>query len=123
MNKHEIHGGARYVGGKVEKAVGDAVGSRDWQVDGVVDQVAGGAENLFGRTQSIAADIADTTPHLIDTAREKAGEAADRSVDAARRGVDTVRDAVRGQDKAVIWASAAAIAGFALGWLVNGRRA
>ena len=47
MNKDEFQGGARYVGGKVEKAVGDTVDSRDWQVDGVVDQVAGGAQHLL----------------------------------------------------------------------------
>ena len=44
MNKDEFQGGARYVGGKVEKTIGDTVSSRDWQVDGVVDQVAGGSD-------------------------------------------------------------------------------
>ena len=64
VNKHEVRGGARYLGGKIEKAVGDAVDSRDWQVTGVLDQVSGAAENLAGRAQSVAGDIADATPAL-----------------------------------------------------------
>ncbi|KQN26629.1 hypothetical protein ASE86_11180 [Sphingomonas sp. Leaf33] len=121
MNKHEIHGGARYVGGKIEKAVGDAVDSRNWQVDGVVNQVAGAAENMFGRAQSVAEDVADATPGLIEHAREKLGDAADRTVDAARRGTDQALKAVRGEDH-LLWAAGALIGGYALGWLIHGRR-
>ncbi|MBW6525774.1 CsbD family protein [Sphingomonas sp. RHCKR7] len=122
MNKHELHGGARYVGGKVEKAVGDAVDSRDWQVSGVKDQVAGGAENLFGRAQSIADDVADAAPGLIEEAREKAGDAAARASDAARRDAHEARSAVSGGDARLLWAAVAAVGGFALGWLVSDRR-
>jgi ElaB/YqjD/DUF883 family membrane-anchored ribosome-binding protein len=121
MNKHEVHGGARYLGGKVEKAVGDVVEKRDWQVGGVVNQVAGGAENMFGRAQSVAEDVADATPHLIDEAREKIGDVADRSVDAAKRGAEVTRDAVRGNEGVAIGIGAA-VFGYAIGWLVHGRR-
>lgn len=122
MNKHELHGGARYLGGKVEKAIGDTVDSRDWQVSGVKDQVAGGTENLFGRAQSIADDVADATPGLIQEARDKAGDAAARAVDAARRGAHEAHAAVRGSDKRILWAAVAALGGLALGWLASGRR-
>ncbi|MBB3692544.1 CsbD family protein [Sphingomonas sp. BK580] len=122
MNKHELHGGARYIGGKVEKAIGDTVDSRDWQVSGVKDQVAGGAENLFGRAQSIAEEVADATPGLIEEAREKAGDAAARAADAARRGAHEARAAVRGGDGRLLWAAVAALGGFALGWLVSDQR-
>ena len=50
MNKDEFHGGVRYATGKVEKAVGDTVNSRDWQVDGVVDQVAA-EQHMQGRAE------------------------------------------------------------------------
>jgi len=70
MNKNELHGGARYLGGKVEKAVGDTVNSREWQVDGVVDQVVGGAENLYGRARSVAEDAVDAAPGFVDAAKE-----------------------------------------------------
>ncbi|MBY9062013.1 CsbD family protein [Sphingomonas yunnanensis] len=122
MNKHELHGGARYVGGKVEKAIGDTVDSRDWQVSGVKDQFAGGAENLFGRAQSIAEDVADATPGLIEEAREKAGDVAASAADAARRGAHEARVAVRGGDERLLWAAVAALGGFALGWLANDQR-
>lgn len=122
MNKHELHGGARYLGGKVEKAIGDTVDSRDWQVSGVKDQVAGGAENLFGRAQSIADDVADATPGLIQEAREKAGDAAARAADVARRRAREAQTAVRGGDERMLWAAIAALGGFALGWFASGRR-
>ncbi|MGE7207269.1 CsbD family protein [Sphingomonas sp. NPDC019816] len=121
MNKHELHGGARYVGGKVEKAVGDVVDSRDWKVAGIADQVAGGAENLFGRAQSVAGDVADTTPSLIEHAREQVNDAADRSTDAVRRGARNARSIVRGHES-IAFAVAAALGGYAIGWLVHGRR-
>jgi uncharacterized protein YjbJ (UPF0337 family) len=122
MNKHELHGGARYVGGKVEKAIGDAVDSRGWQLSGVKDQVAGGAENLFGRAQSIGEDVADATPGLIEEAREKAGDAAARAADAAKRGAREARAAVRGGDERLMWAAIAALGGFAIGWLASSQR-
>ena len=122
MNKHELHGGARYIGGKVEKAIGDTVDSRDWQVSGVKDQVAGGAENLFGRAQSIAEDVADATPGLIEEVRGKASDAAARVADAAKHGAHEAHAAVRGGDERLLWAAVAALGGFALGWLVSGQR-
>ena len=122
MNKHELHGGARYLGGKVEKAIGDTVDGRDWQVSGVKDQVAGGAENMFGRAQSIAANVAEATPGLIEEAREKVGDTAARAADVATRGAHEARDAVRSGDERLLWAAVAAIGGFALGWLASGRR-
>lgn len=137
MNKHELHGGARYVGGKVEKKVGDVLDSRDWQVDGVVDQVAGGAENMFGRAQSVAEDVVDATPGLVEEARERIADAVDRTAEtaragareaaeAARRGADTAAHAVRNTDRVTLGlgvGAAAAIVGFAAGWLANGSRA
>lgn len=121
MNEHEVRGGARYVGGKIEKAVGDAVDSRDWQVDGVVDQVAGAGENLFGRAQSVARNVADATPGLIDKARETLGDAADRASDVARRGAASAADVAR-TDQRLWWAAGALVGGYAIGWLVHGRR-
>ncbi|SEM02953.1 Uncharacterized conserved protein YjbJ, UPF0337 family [Sphingomonas palmae] len=151
MNKNELHGGARYLGGKVEKAVGDAVNSREWQVDGVVDQVAGGAENLYGRARSVAEDAIDAAPGFVDEAkerfdkaRERLGDAAgDRARDVADRATERARDladraddaAARGTRKAnaavsdnpaswaVLAAVGAGIGGYLLGWLIHGDRA
>jgi uncharacterized protein YjbJ (UPF0337 family) len=121
MNTHEWHGGARYVGGKVEKAVGDAVESRDWQVDGVVDQVAGAAENLYGRAQSVAEDAIDAAPHLAAKGRDAVADAADRTAEAARHGTRVVARSL--DERPVLWAAAAAAGGYALAWLIHGQRA
>ena len=133
MNKNEFEGGVRYIGGEVEKAVGDTVNSCDWQVDGVVDQVVGAAQNIYGRAQSVAEDAIDAAPHFADKAREKLSDATDRSLDAAREGLDHARDKAREGKDAVVrtvgdhtfaaWAVVAALGGYALGWLIHGRRA
>jgi uncharacterized protein YjbJ (UPF0337 family) len=121
MNKHELHGGARYVGGKVEKTVGDVAERRDWQADGVLNQIAGGAENLLGRAQSVAGDLADATPGLIDEARERIGDAAERAGAAARHGSQVASDTVR-ENRNTTLALVAALGGVALGWLLFARR-
>lgn len=121
MNKHEVHGGARYVGGKVEKAVGDVAERRDWQTDGVLNQVAGAAENLLGRAQSVASDVADATPGLIEEARERIGDATDRATSATRQGAQAASATVRENSGATL-ALVAALGGVAVGWLLFARR-
>lgn len=148
MNKHELSGDVRYAGGKVEKAVGDLVGDREMQANGLKNQVAGGAENLIGRAQAVAGDVADATASLIDRARDRAADLVGRSgkdvgkdfedgADKAahelrhgarkaekelRRGAKDVKAAVRGD--APVWAVIAALAGgYAIGALIHGRRA
>ncbi|WP_420382740.1 CsbD family protein [Novosphingobium sp.] len=120
MNKDEFQGGARYAGGKVEKAVGDAVDSRSWTVDGVVDQVAGGAQHTLGRVKSIAADAIDSAPELADEARDRLKAAGGQVVDSVKQGSQAAVQTV--QDQPVIWAIAAAAVGYGLAWFIHGRR-
>lgn len=120
MNKDEFQGGARYVGGKVEKGVGDAVDSRDWQVDGVVDQVAGGAQHAYGRARSIVGDAIDSAPELADEARDRLKAASERAVDSAHKSGKVAAQTVR--DTPVLWAVAAAITAYGMAWFVHGRR-
>jgi uncharacterized protein YjbJ (UPF0337 family) len=120
MNKDEFQGGARYIGGKVEKTIGDTVSSRDWQVDGVVDQVAGGAQNLYGRAKSAVADAVDGAPELADKLGSDAREAADRAGQLARQGARTVQESA--EDAPLLWALGAAAIGYGLAWLVHGQR-
>jgi len=112
MNRDELQGSARYVGGKVEKAIGDAVDSRDWKVDGVVDQVAGAAQHGYGRARSVVNDAIDAAPGLAEDARERLA--------AVRSGGKAAAQTV--QDAPLLWAAAAALVGYGLGWLVHGRR-
>ena len=120
MNEDEFNGGARYVGGKIEKAVGDVADSREWKVDGVVDQVAGGMQHGYGRARSIVEDAVDAAPDLVDHARDRLKDAGGRAADAAERhgkaAVETVRDTP------AIWALGAAIGGYALAWFIHARR-
>lgn len=118
MNKDEIQGGARYIGGKVEKGVGDVVGSRDWQVDGVVDQVAGGAQNLYGRAKSAVEDLVDGAPEIAEKLSHDARDAADRAADVARRGAQTAQQSAK--DAPLLWALGAAAVGYGIAWLVHG---
>jgi uncharacterized protein YjbJ (UPF0337 family) len=120
MNKDEFQGGARYIGGKVEKTIGDTVSSRDWQVDGVVDQVAGGAQNLYGRAKSAVADAVDGAPELADKLGSDAREAADRAGRLAQQGARTVQESA--EDAPLLWALGAAAIGYGLAWLVHGQR-
>ncbi len=120
MNKDEFHGGVRYAAGKVEKAVGDTVDSRDWQVDGVVDQIAGGARHLYGRARSVMHDAIDHAPELVDDARDRLRSASSRAADQARHGGRIANDTVR--DTPLLWAAAAALGGYALAWMIHGRR-
>ncbi|MEG8038809.1 CsbD family protein [Sphingomonas sp. LR60] len=120
MNSDELKGGARYVGGKVEKTVGDAVDSRDWKVDGVVDQVAGAAQHTYGRARSVIEDAIDSAPELADEARDRLKVAGERVVDGAQRGGKVAAQTV--EDSPVLWALAAALGGYALAWFVHGRR-
>ena len=68
MNNDEFQGGARYVGGKVEKTIGDSVSSRDWQVDGIVSECAGLRRTMLGTrlewraVTAFAATSATTAP-------------------------------------------------------------
>ena len=121
MNKDEFQGSARYVGGKVEKAIGDAVDSRDWKVDGVVDQVAGAAQHGYGRARSVVGDAIDSAPELAEAARDRLKAAGERAADTAQRGGRAATQAV--QDTPLLWAVAAAVAGYGLAWFVHGRRA
>ena len=113
MNEDEIKGGLRYVKGKVEKGVGDVTTDTKWQADGVIDQVAGGAQNLYGRAKETVSDVIDGAPNVI-------ADAGDRARDAASRGRALANEHVR--DNPWMLVAGAGIAGYALSWLLHGRR-
>lgn len=117
MNKHEVHGGVRYVGGKAEKFVGDVIDDRGWQVDGVVDQVAGAMQHSYGRVVSVAEDAIDTAPGAISDAIDDVRSRAAPVVAATKDGASSLADEVRSNPG--LWAVAAALGGYALGWLIH----
>lgn len=120
MNKDEFQGGARYVGGKIEKAVGDVAGSRDWKVDGVVDQVAGGVQHTFGRAKEVIGDAIDSAPELAEEARERLKAVGEHVSKSAQKGSKAATRTVGNQP--LLWPLAALAAGYGLAWLIHGRR-
>ena len=113
MNQDEVEGGVRYVKGKIERNVGDVASSTSWQADGIVDQVAGGAQNLYGRAKDHVEDLIDDAPTMLHEAGERARHVARRS-----------RDMADERMKQNPWALAAVVGvvGYAVSWLIHGRR-
>lgn len=114
MNEDEFKGGVRYVKGKVEKGAGDITDHTKWQADGIVDQVAGGAQNLYGRAKEKVKDVIDDAPAAY-------ADASDKARDYAQQGRVVAREQVGRNPMALI--AAAGVAGYALSWLVHGKRA
>jgi uncharacterized protein YjbJ (UPF0337 family) len=59
MDEHRVTGAARNVGGKVEEGFGRVTGDTKSQVQGVIDQAQGTAENLYGQAKDAASSAAD----------------------------------------------------------------
>jgi uncharacterized protein YjbJ (UPF0337 family) len=58
MDEHRVTGAVKNVGGKIEEGVGRVTGDTGSQFHGVVDQVQGTAENLYGQAKDAASNAA-----------------------------------------------------------------
>jgi len=58
MDEHRVAGAARNAGGKIEEGLGRVTGDTASQFQGVVDQVQGTAENLYGQAKDAASNTA-----------------------------------------------------------------
>jgi len=54
MNKDQIKGKAKDVGGKIQQKVGEAVGSRQQQSEGLSNQAAGKVQKKVGDVKEVA---------------------------------------------------------------------
>ncbi len=54
MNKDQVKGKAKEIGGKVQQKVGEAVGSRQQQSEGLSNQAEGKAQKKIGDVKEIA---------------------------------------------------------------------
>jgi uncharacterized protein YjbJ (UPF0337 family) len=59
MNQDSVVGSAKTVGGKVQEGVGRVTGDTKTQVEGVVNQAAGAAQDLYGQAKESASDAAE----------------------------------------------------------------
>ena len=122
MNKHEVRGTIGYYKGKIEKAAGDVFDRRDWQLGGVVDQVAGTGEHLYGRAGALAQEVRKAAPPAIDTGRARLIDATGRFATLARENGERARAAVARRPD-LLWPAVAAVAGYALAWTIHRRHA
>jgi uncharacterized protein YjbJ (UPF0337 family) len=60
MDENRVTGTAKNFGGKVEEGVGRVTGDAQTQAEGIADQVAGSAQDLYGQAADAARDTAVT---------------------------------------------------------------
>jgi uncharacterized protein YjbJ (UPF0337 family) len=58
MDENRIAGTAKNIGGKVEEGFGRVTGDTKSQVEGIANQAAGAAQDLYGQARDSAADAA-----------------------------------------------------------------
>ena len=56
MNQDSVVGSAKNLGGKVQEGVGRVTGDTKAQVEGVINQAAGAAQDLYGQAKDGASD-------------------------------------------------------------------
>jgi uncharacterized protein YjbJ (UPF0337 family) len=70
MDENRIEGSARNLGGKVQEGVGRATGDAQSTIEGVVNQAAGTAQNLYGQSADAARQTASTLDSWLRNAIE-----------------------------------------------------
>ncbi|MCW4113600.1 CsbD family protein [Aurantimonas sp. MSK8Z-1] len=59
MDKNEVKGGLKEVGGNIKESVGRATGNRDMEAEGVVDQAEGKTQKNYGKVKDAVKDQLD----------------------------------------------------------------
>jgi uncharacterized protein YjbJ (UPF0337 family) len=62
MNEDRIEGAATQLGGKIKSTIGRTVGDAGLESDGMVDQIKGRAQNLYGAATEAASNAYDRVP-------------------------------------------------------------
>ncbi|MET3106491.1 uncharacterized protein YjbJ (UPF0337 family) [Oxalobacteraceae bacterium GrIS 2.11] len=60
MNKDQVKGAAKDIGGKVQEEVGKLVGSKDQQIKGIQNQVAGKVQESVGDLKEAVNNLGKT---------------------------------------------------------------
>jgi uncharacterized protein YjbJ (UPF0337 family) len=60
MDENRLEGNVRNVGGKIQEGLGRATGDTKSQAEGIVNQTAGAAQDLYGQTADVARQTAST---------------------------------------------------------------
>jgi len=70
MDENRIEGSARNLGGKVQEGIGRVTGDAQSTIEGVVNQAAGTAQNLYGQSADVARQTASTLDSWLRNAIE-----------------------------------------------------
>jgi len=70
MDENRFEGTARNLGGKVQEGVGRAAGDFKTTTEGLVNQAAGTAQDLYGQTADVARQTATTLDSRLRNAIE-----------------------------------------------------
>lgn len=57
MDENRLEGTARNIGGKIQEGVGDAAGDTKIKTEGLMNQAAGTAQDLYGQTTDVARQL------------------------------------------------------------------
>lgn len=60
MDENRVYGTAKNLGGKVQEGVGNVTGDTKTKVEGIANQAAGAAQDLYGQAADTARDSAAT---------------------------------------------------------------
>jgi uncharacterized protein YjbJ (UPF0337 family) len=63
MNDDRVVGTAKTLGGKAQEAIGHVTGDMKSQVEGVINQAAGTAQDIYGQAKETATDAAQAIRH------------------------------------------------------------
>ena len=67
MDENRVAGTVKNVGGKIEEDFGRATGNTKLKTEGLVNQVAGAAQDLYGQARDSVADAAGTAQETTAT--------------------------------------------------------
>jgi uncharacterized protein YjbJ (UPF0337 family) len=82
MDKDEVKGKMKDVGGRIERQAGEWTGDKEMQGEGAAKQVEGKVQNAFGKVKDAARDAKDKMDRKMhsDNTREDDRDIKDRDV-------------------------------------------
>jgi uncharacterized protein YjbJ (UPF0337 family) len=120
INSDNIEGTFNEMSGKVEGAVGNALGDSKTQVEGKVTELKGKAQQVVGDAKAMYEKASETVREYADKAPEQVREAREKAAQLADEASAKARAAVQEQPVAVLAGGIAL--GFVVGWLLSGRK-
>ncbi|MFI4938758.1 MAG: CsbD family protein [Burkholderiales bacterium] len=71
MNKDQVTGAAKDIGGKVQEKVGELIGNSHQQAEGLKLQIKGNLQETVGDLKQTVKEMKDTRQRLFDADSEK----------------------------------------------------